>query len=623
MKKLRLPIFLISILFLFGFLLPKISPVSAQVILKETCGESLTDERNPRPAACYICNQNDLLTNSCATSIKITTGKDYGPLKEGPDFKVEWGDNNIIDINPINPDPNDQNLKIPFVGMSNKEKESFWQTIWPFDTPNQNAKSFFAFWEVSNASENKYLADYFEGTNEYYRNYGNQTTLTNYQGVLRKLTPYEYQNQLKKQLIARVDNGETNQIHDYKIKYIGRFCWDTPFWIDAGKFIFENLQNLIKDFPPIKGTLAFFSRFFNVNAEEFKIELPDIGHYCLYASLQEGITGWFIVKTNELTMELPIIGPIYNELLKISQKIPGLVHFSLYPTVDEETLSSLVEENQPPEPNIENYAEEFQKWKEKDGGYWYRLWQATPMLSREDTLGKIEPYLNKENEEDQIDITSGETSTSSAVPHLARLYEGSKIISDLLTPVWDGEKTIEMVKTPEIPETNPPNICFKGNYLPPTGEGDDLCCGPVKVKFKAVDEFTDLGYYEAKCDKYSTLTKDEKAICDDTYTQTVSRSIGINLKHPYLDEIWSYTTNANGGFFNIFRPHEYPAFEDIDATQAISYSSSDFGSEEIVPAQGLFFYPHLGGVQKAKEWVVNQALWPLCDKAISPQCPAN
>jgi hypothetical protein len=99
-------------------------------------------------------------------------------------------------------------------------------------------------------------------------------------------------------------------------------------------------------------------------------------------------------------------------------------------------------------------------------------------------------------------------------------------------------------------------------------------------------------------------------VCQGSYTQTVSRNIGINLQHPYLDEIWSYTTNANGGFFNLFRPAEYPTFEDIDAAQDISYSSPSFGSEEIVPQKGSFFFPHLGGIQTAKEWVVNEALWP-------------
>ena len=68
--------------------------------------------------------------------------------------------------------------------------------------------------------------------------------------------------------------------------------------------------------------------------------------------------------------------------------------------------------------------------------------------------------------------------------------------------------------------------------------------------------------------------------------------------------------HAKGGFFNIFRPQSFPAFEDIDAAQAVSYLSPDFEAEEIAPNQGLFFFPHLGGIQKAKEWVVNQALKP-------------
>jgi len=612
MKKLRLPIFLISILFLFGFLLPKFFPVLAKVEIEENfCSKEVEEGRTSRPTECYVCNQNDLLTPSCATSIKITTGKDYGPLKGGPDFRIEW--DGTVSVTPINLDPNDQNLKIPFVGMKGQE------------------------------DENSYLADYFEGTNEYYRNYGNQTTLTNYQGILRKLTPLEYQNQLKKQLIARVPKEEEiveeNPINDYKVFYTGRFCWDTPFWMDAGRFVFNEILDLtlnsvvntithtLKDIF-IDRPIAWINKTFKTKIAEIKdkeirvdLELPDIGHYCLYEDKDSsGTIGYLIVKGINFSHRIKLLGQI-QDFLEGASKIPGLVHFSSKKTI-EQPLSAITIEHQPPSPNDEQYKDNFPKYREdylnwkynEDGSLseWYLLWQAVPMLSREDTLGKIEPYLNEKNDEDQIDVTSGETSTSSAVPHLARLYEGSKITSDLLTPVWDGEKTIEMVKTPEIPETDPPNICFKESYLPPTGEGDDLCCGPVKIKFKAVDEFTDLGYYEAKCNQYSTLTKDEKAICDDTYTQTVSRNIGINLKHPYLDEIWSYTTNANGGFFNIFRPQEYANFEDTDAAQAISYSGS-FESKDIVPNQGLFFFPHLGGVQKAKEWVVNQALWPYVE----------
>ena len=62
----------------------------------------------------------------------------------------------------------------------------------------------------------------------------------------------------------------------------------------------------------------------------------------------------------------------------------------------------------------------------------------------------------------------------------------------------------------------------------------------------------------------------------------------------------------------VLRPQEIPVFEDVAAAQEISYSSPDnsFESKDILPNQGLFFFPHLGGIQQAKKWVVNNALRP-------------
>jgi len=605
MKKL-LPISLTIFTLLFFYSLTLITYPVLAVVDPECKPDKVSSERDPRPAPCNVCNTTDLLTPSCATSFEIFDKVEYNPIKEGPMVKKDW--EGTITVNP-------EEIKIPFVGMKNKDSV--------------------AWWEISNASENEYLADYFEGTNEYYRNYGNQTTITNYQGVLRKLTPFAYQNQLKKKLITRAEEGS---IHNYKIKYIGRLCWDTPFWIDAGKFVFEKMAQLVTDFTANK-ILAFFSHLFKLDEPpKLEINLPDIGHYCLYASIQEGAAGWFTVKANEFIADKLLIGDLYKGLLKFSQEIPGLVHVYLYETVDEYNLKDFLVESEkriPPDPSDKDYQKKFLEWKEKDGGKWYRLWQATPMLSREDTQGEISPYLAKEHKEDtDLEFTSEEAKLES-VPHLARLYEGSQIISNLLTPA--GEKKIEMVKTEEIPETTPPNTCFKENYLPGNNEGDTLCCEPIKATFKAVEEFENPDYQ--KCQEALNKVKNPLAIaetlaregqsgvtkalttlseeCLKDREKEVSRGIGVNLKHPYLDEIWSYTANANGGFFNIFRPYGVPPFEDIAVAQTVKYSYDPGGftsNGEASPQEGLFFFPHLGGVQKAKEYVVNQALWPYEEK---------
>jgi len=546
------------------------------------CKKEASPERDPRPAKGDVCSENDLFTPSCASSFGVYDTVDF----QGENRPYSsWEESIFIDPTGIT---------IPFVGKKNKES---WE-----------------FWEISNASEAKYITDYIEGTNEYYRNYGNLNTITNHQGILRKLTPFEYQNQLKKNLIKRAHSEYEglDKIHDYNIKYISRICWDFPAWMDAGKFIsdiaidhsIDKIGNIILNILGIEG--------------EFDLELPDIGHYCLYASKQEGDGQWAIVKGDDLIGMTPAEG-LKDFLFALSDKIPGFVHFYDLEGA-EQRLSAFLNENGslneklvPPSSDNENYEEEFKAWEKRskngEKGYWYRLWQAVPMLSREDTAGKINPYLGKEKDSDIFEID--EESQINAVPHLARLYEGSREINNILIP-FSEEKKIEMVQSEAYPESNPPETCLKENYIPTGDEGDSLCCGLVKAKITTQEETESFAY---PCSNPviqnvgAGVGEENLNICYKK-SKDISREIGVNLEHPYLDEIWSYTANANGGFFNVFRPYSIPNFEDISTVTDIYYKSS---SSEISPEKGSFYFPHLGGIQKAKEWVVNEVLRPYVD----------
>jgi hypothetical protein len=76
----------------------------------------------------------------------------------------------------------------------------------------------------------------------------------------------------------------------------------------------------------------------------------------------------------------------------------------------------------------------------------------------------------------------------------------------------------------------------------------------------------------------------------------------VDLLHPYLDEIWEQTTDSFRGLFNIFRPKVEPPFEDLYAHSYIEYSYS--GGSITPESPWKFYFPRLGGIQKAKEWVL-------------------
>ncbi len=516
-------IFLIGILFFF-FFGTKNYTLADIADLECNPTSNTTEERTSRPAKCNICDQNAPLTPDCATSFGVYDEISYP--KSGPqEIEKTWQEEIFIDPTKIT---------IPFVGME----------------------------ERSLSSESDYITDYLEGTNEYYKNYSDLSTITNYQGILRKLTPFEYQNQEKKELIRRATEGE---IHDYRVEYKGRICWDFPLWLDIGTHFFNKIIDLL---PFIKTTA------------------PEIDHFCVYASEDANSATKFIVKTiNELE-------GLKKPLEEIS-KTPGFIHVDF--SKGEAASISEILEHLPPDPNAENYEENFENWKNEEEGKWYRLWQAVPILSREDSQGTIKPYLAKENEKDELMLE--EDTLIEGVPHLARLYEGSKQINQILIPQG---KDIEMYVSEENSETTPPASCFEENFfLADKEKSDDLCCQPIIATLIAQEEFTNLYY---PCQEATS------SACLGNATKDVSRDFGLNLKHPYLDEIWSYTANTNGGFFNIFRPYQISPFEDIPAFDTISYSVSP---GEISPEEGRFYFPHLGGVQKAKEWVVNEALRPL------------
>lgn len=662
-----------------------------------TCHPDSTGDRDSRPyynrpdaRGCDLCNMTNMFCSSCATSFTVSDTvswewheKDFDC--EGNAWKrTPWGGD--ITIDPTQ-------TTIPFVGNKGNEKEDL------------------------------YLADYFDGTNEYYKNFPQYwLDWVNHAGVLRKLTPMEYQDELKKDMVKRAVKATSQlregNIHNYELEYIGRICWDLPFLADAFSALLQNLGvPLIDDVAKIVANNA---------------------HRCVFSGDIPGPTA-FRTAIN-----------IFNTA------IPGTLFDISYRWGDKETdrLASL-DGNFPPELDEENYLEKWQEWKKSE---WGRLWEVVPMTSREDTPGWIYPYLGSKPL-DTFTILNPDAQIEK-VPHVARLYEVTQEIQNIFLPSTTGgltsqkktgpiiaspgeekvlgEKTLlaqACLECPILSIANPSysngaiywtyslchscpghgcigdvfvgpcgNVQVKENVCPPcfstshpaiappapiscpgtaficaafkcdncegcpgswqsttcsvevdadcniikttcgivgppsaptcglpearpvnqceltaiadTNPNDELCCKPIDIKLDAVDMFDEYPYtpceYDCpECVLYGMCPCNPE--CETEETRGVNREIGINLSHPYLTPIWEQTAkNESNGIFNIFRPAEISAFEELDAHSEIHYSQTGF--EGLEPPVGKFYYNYLGGVQKAKEWVTTKVLMPYVEQ---------
>ena len=155
-----------------------------------------------------------------------------------------------------------------------------------------------------------------------------------------------------------------------------------------------------------------------------------------------------------------------------------------------------------------------------------------------------------------------------------------------------------------LPEPVPYPAC---EYESITDENpnDTICCDPVLIDLKAVEQFENPNY-TGPCIWFTDPATGERDLlnpdCKNTETRLVHRDVKVDLFHPYLKEIWGQTTDSFRGLFNIFRPKIEAPFEDLEAHSYIEYT---YGGGSITPEEPWkFYFPHLGGVQKAKEWVL-------------------
>lgn len=510
-------------------------------------------------SACYsfcdACNQTNLLTDSCAQAFKATRNVSYKHNEGAPCGGQHWVTKSWSGMVTI--DPN--SVTVPFAGKKEEEDEE------------------------------KYLADYLEGTNELYKYYSKYwLDWVNHAGVFRKLTPMQYQNQLKKQMVERAkatleSEGRIQEsaIHDYKVKYLGRICWDVPLLGDA------------------------FLALLHKVAEEADIPIPGLGRFISFVSEKASERTHYCVFDSVLARIIQVV--LWD--LNHHPLVPIRIAYR-YWGGSEVPLSSL-DTHLPPEPDEENYAENWDKWKTAEKRKWGNLWEVVPMFTREDTLDEITPYASL-RPDDEFTLSE----TKAEFPHLARLYETADKIQKILLPK-EGAALAEnsnsqgfiLAQACGLPDPAPVvDLCQKPALTDPN-ENDPICCDQIKGELTAKDKFVNEHYeecYRYQCDEEGICEWVFNASCNDTETKTVFREIGISLKEPYLGEIWRKTAGLPFGLFNIFRLYQTPEFPELDAASEIKYSFSPGKAE---PEEGQFYFPYLGGVQIAKDWVV-RSLFP-------------
>jgi hypothetical protein len=362
------------------------------------------DSRPYSPPSCDPCGLGPT-TSSCSTSFKVydevSFQKFEGALCTDGQYWLEksWG--GTVTIDP-------KQTTVPFVGKKGAEDEI------------------------------KYLADYLEGTNNYYRTYPNGSLYyldwINYAGVNRKLFPLQYQDKLKANMITRANNSinatiTSNVIHDYDVQYNSRVCWDLPVLVDMAAAAFRTF-------------LTTWPLSLVVPAAATVDDLSKYTHYCIYAydvfsmlKVNYVANSFTIFNAFSPVKMSVIVSPAFAEISGMPVDIPipftGWKFSLTKPSVTQKLSEFMDPLHQPPNPSDKDYASKWEAWKKLDQGKWYRLWASIPLVSREDTKGAIVPRLGAGQKDT---FTVNQASTIDYVPHVERLNELGKMVQKTLIP---------------------------------------------------------------------------------------------------------------------------------------------------------------------------------------------
>lgn len=155
---------------------------------------------------------------------------------------------------------------------------------------------------------------------------------------------------------------------------------------------------------------------------------------------------------------------------------------------------------------------------------------------------------------------------------------------------------------------------------------DPACCNAdVRVD---VNDYRVIGYksdeaYQKAC--IDCEPDETPAECSERHAkiheEIMSRKVQVDLKIPYLENIWEDTAEDKWGIFNIFRPADWPAFPDYDALSRIRYTQESPQSPQqwiewaqkpvwLSPSEGNLYFPYLGGIQQSKKCIAEHFLLP-------------
>lgn len=170
--------------------------------------------------------------------------------------------------------------------------------------------------------------------------------------------------------------------------------------------------------------------------------------------------------------------------------------------------------------------------------------------------------------------------------------------------------------------------CDANNPQIDINPNDEACCNvsaQVEVPDYRIIAFKGDDNYNKTCNcTPDPSNPDDPCESDKTHSVTMKRQVEVRLKIPYLKKAWEKSTDSAMGFFNIFKPGNWPDFPDSDAQSGITYKLTGSGSTTFDNGQANqdkeLYLPYLGGVQQAKKCLSEQFLLPPSLQTTNAYC---